>query len=134
MVFAYVYFTRIIVYLVRATMPCKYGWVSKSTSEAATLSFFLVAGFKFRPRLDNPYLKVCLGALRRAAPTRRVYQHRRHHHGVQTARVVEGVERFIPRQNVRVCVSFGFEHAISAQVEEYDDGKEMYESQKPDEP
>ena len=28
MVFAYVYFTRIIVYLVRATMPCKYGCVS----------------------------------------------------------------------------------------------------------
>jgi hypothetical protein len=33
-------------------------WVSKLTSEAATLAFFVVAGFKFRPRHDNPYLKV----------------------------------------------------------------------------
>jgi hypothetical protein len=33
MVFAYVYFTRIIVYLVRATMPCKYGCVSEDVEE-----------------------------------------------------------------------------------------------------
>ena len=39
-------------------MACKYGWVAKTTSEAATLVFFVVAGFKFRPSNDNPYLKV----------------------------------------------------------------------------
>eukprot|EP00285_Hemiselmis_virescens_P007143 CAMPEP_0173396688 /NCGR_PEP_ID=MMETSP1356-20130122/36214_1 /TAXON_ID=77927 ORGANISM="Hemiselmis virescens, Strain PCC157" /NCGR_SAMPLE_ID=MMETSP1356 /ASSEMBLY_ACC=CAM_ASM_000847 /LENGTH=283 /DNA_ID=CAMNT_0014355773 /DNA_START=78 /DNA_END=929 /DNA_ORIENTATION=+ len=58
LVFCYVYFTRIVVYLVRATMPCRFSWVSKTTSEAATLAFFLISGYKFRPRQNNPYLKV----------------------------------------------------------------------------
>ena len=44
--------------VVRATMPCRYAWISKSTSELATLLFFIIAGYKFRPTHNNPYLKV----------------------------------------------------------------------------
>eukprot|EP00291_Cryptomonas_curvata_P022974 CAMPEP_0172171972 /NCGR_PEP_ID=MMETSP1050-20130122/12188_1 /TAXON_ID=233186 /ORGANISM="Cryptomonas curvata, Strain CCAP979/52" /LENGTH=434 /DNA_ID=CAMNT_0012843461 /DNA_START=54 /DNA_END=1358 /DNA_ORIENTATION=- len=58
MLVAYIYFTRIVVYLLRATTPCAYSWVSKAVSELATLAFFVMSGYKFRPVEGNPYLKV----------------------------------------------------------------------------
>ena len=50
----FVYFTRIVAYLVRATMPCRFSYFSDVASEAATLLFFVSAGLKFRPRPENP--------------------------------------------------------------------------------
>jgi hypothetical protein len=50
----FVYFTRIVAYLVRATMPCRFSFMSDVASETATLIFFVTAGLKFRPRPENP--------------------------------------------------------------------------------
>ena len=53
-VVVFVYFTRIVAYLVRATLPCRYSYMSDVASEFATLVFFVTSGFKFRPRPENP--------------------------------------------------------------------------------
>lgn len=58
MVVVYVYFTRIVVYVLAATVPFYYLWLGPLSTEAATLLFFTVTGFKFRPAVDNPYLPV----------------------------------------------------------------------------
>lgn len=53
---AYIYFTRIIVYLLAATMPYNLMWMRYLFTELATLSFYVITGYKFRPAEDNPYL------------------------------------------------------------------------------
>ncbi len=53
-VVVFVYFTRIVAYLVRATLPCRYSYMSEVATETATLVFFVTAGIKFRPRSENP--------------------------------------------------------------------------------
>jgi len=58
MVVSYIYFTRIIVYLVDATLPFRVVWLGDFTSELATLAFFVVTGYKFRPSPDNPYFSL----------------------------------------------------------------------------
>jgi len=58
LVVCYIYFTRIIVYLVRVTLPCQMAWGAKGASELASLLFYLAVGYKFRPHADNPYLRV----------------------------------------------------------------------------
>jgi len=55
LVVSYIYFTRIIVYLVDATLPFKLVWLGDFFTELATLSFFCVTGYKFRPSPINPY-------------------------------------------------------------------------------
>jgi len=60
-VIAYIYFTRVVVYLVRATLPCRYTWVMWVSAESATLLFFLIVGYKFRPEPNNLYLKLDQG-------------------------------------------------------------------------
>jgi len=55
MVVSYIYFTRIVVYLLRSTMPFEYIWVSDAARELATLTFFVLTGIKFRPSEENPY-------------------------------------------------------------------------------
>jgi len=55
MVVAYIYFTRIIVYLVDATLPFRMVWLGDFFTELATLAFFIATGYKFRPAADNPY-------------------------------------------------------------------------------
>lgn len=57
-VITYIYFTRIIVFLVAATMPFKLLWLRFIFSEMGTLAFFVWTGVKFRPMTENPYLKV----------------------------------------------------------------------------
>jgi hypothetical protein len=57
MVVSYIYFTRIIVYLVDATLPFRLLWLGDFCAEGATLLFFCVTGYKFRPVPDNPYFK-----------------------------------------------------------------------------
>jgi G protein-coupled receptor 107 len=58
MVVAYIYFTRIVVFLLAATIPFYVLWVGEMFTELATLLFFVVTGFKFRPAVNNPYLPV----------------------------------------------------------------------------
>lgn len=58
MVVSYVYFTRIIVFLLAATLPFQLLWLRHLFSEAATIVFYTVTGYKFRPQDDNPYLPV----------------------------------------------------------------------------
>jgi len=55
LVVSYVYFTRIIVYLLSATLTYQYVWLSDLFTEAATLAFFCITGYKFRPADNNPY-------------------------------------------------------------------------------
>jgi len=58
MVVAYIYFTRIIVFLLAATMPYDWMWLRFMFTELATLVFYVVTGYKFMPKDDNPYLPV----------------------------------------------------------------------------
>ena len=58
MVVAYVYFTRIIVFLLAATLPFEFLWLRYVFAEGATLLFYVATGYKFRPREDNPYFQV----------------------------------------------------------------------------
>ena len=56
MVVTYIYFTRIVVFLLAATLPYELLWLRYVFSEGATLLFYGVTGLKFRPAEDNPYL------------------------------------------------------------------------------
>lgn len=58
MVVAYIYFTRIAVFIVQNTLPCGLSFIAASLSELATLAFFTVSGYKFRPMPRNPYFQV----------------------------------------------------------------------------
>lgn len=58
MVVSYIYFTRIIVYLVDATLHFRYVWLGDFFSELATLIFFVLTAHKFSPSPDNPYFKI----------------------------------------------------------------------------
>lgn len=62
-VVCYVYFTRIVVYLVRSTVPYRYEWTAALANEAATLVFYLITAFKFMPAENNPYLHVDIEGL-----------------------------------------------------------------------
>jgi len=54
----YIYFTRIIVYLLRVTVPFQLTWLDNFFHESANLIFFVVTGYKFRPGCNNPYLRL----------------------------------------------------------------------------
>jgi len=58
MVVAYVYFTRIAVFLMRATLPFGYSWIGDFIYECATLAFFMLTGYRFQPIENNPYLMI----------------------------------------------------------------------------
>ncbi|XP_017775171.1 PREDICTED: protein GPR107 [Nicrophorus vespilloides] len=55
MIVCYIYFTRIIVYLLKITVPFQYGWLDEMFREMATYVFFVMTGYKFRPAAHNPY-------------------------------------------------------------------------------
>lgn len=57
-VVSYIYFTRIIVYLLDATLEYDLLYLGDVFTELATLTFFLVVGYKFRPVSGNPYFKM----------------------------------------------------------------------------
>lgn len=54
----YIYFTRIVVYIMKITLPPNETWVANFCDETATLGFFILTGYKFRPGCNNPYFKV----------------------------------------------------------------------------
>lgn len=60
MIVCYIYFTRIIVYLLKITVPFQYGWLDEMFREMATYVFFVLTGYKFRPAAHNPYFSVPL--------------------------------------------------------------------------
>lgn len=55
MVVSYIYFTRIVVYLLKSTTPYQYTWLADAAEQIATLAFYCFTGFKFRPVGNNPY-------------------------------------------------------------------------------
>ncbi|KAJ7383455.1 hypothetical protein OS493_027616 [Desmophyllum pertusum] len=61
MIVCYIYFTRIIVYLIKITVPFQYMWLDDFFNNAASYVFFVLTGYKFRPAPDNPYLHVPQG-------------------------------------------------------------------------
>ena len=56
MVVSYIYFTRIIVYLLRSSLPYQWVWVSEAANQIAALIFYTLTAVYFRPAPDNPYL------------------------------------------------------------------------------
>ncbi|PSN53305.1 Protein GPR107 [Blattella germanica] len=58
MIVCYIYFTRIIVYLLKITVPFQYEWLDEMFREMATYVFFVLTGYKFRPASANPYFQI----------------------------------------------------------------------------
>jgi hypothetical protein len=54
----YVYFTRIVVVLIRSALHYHVTWIAPFIAEFGTLVFYAVSGYKFRPGDDNAYLSV----------------------------------------------------------------------------
>ncbi|KAJ8737937.1 hypothetical protein PYW08_000532 [Mythimna loreyi] len=55
MVVCYIYFTRIVISILNITVPFQYAWIDEMFREMATLVFFVMTGYKFRPAAANPY-------------------------------------------------------------------------------
>ncbi|UYV83398.1 GPR107 [Cordylochernes scorpioides] len=58
MIVCYIYFTRIIVFLLKITVPFQYEWLDELFREVATLAFFIMTGHNFRPTPSNPYFRL----------------------------------------------------------------------------
>ncbi|GMH39727.1 hypothetical protein BSKO_07625 [Bryopsis sp. KO-2023] len=58
MVVVYIYFTRIIVYMLENMVPYDLKWTSSMAAEIATLIFYVLTGMKFRPHQENKYFKL----------------------------------------------------------------------------
>jgi len=57
-IICYIYFTRIIVYLLIITVSFKLSWTVDLFREVSTVVFMVITGYKFRPISNNPYLLV----------------------------------------------------------------------------
>lgn len=58
MIVCYIYFTRIIVYLLKITVAFQYAWLDEMFREMATYVFFVLTGYKFRPASAHPYFTI----------------------------------------------------------------------------
>jgi hypothetical protein len=58
MLVSYIYFTRILIYMLRMTVPFNLLWLNEFSKETATYVFFVMTGYKFRPTNANPYFQV----------------------------------------------------------------------------
>lgn len=58
MVVVYIYFTRIVVYLLRAALPPDMVWLAPAAEELATLTFYTLTAAQFRPHQSNSYTKL----------------------------------------------------------------------------
>lgn len=58
MLVSYIYFTRILIYMLRMTVPFHLLWLNEFSRETATFIFFVMTGYKFRPTIANPYFQV----------------------------------------------------------------------------
>lgn len=52
------YFTRIVVYLLRSTLSYKYAWASSAAEELGIFAFYCLVGIRFRPQTGNPYFEL----------------------------------------------------------------------------
>ena len=57
-VIMYIYVTRILVYLLAATVPYNFLWLGAFATEASALFFYIFTGWNFQPNLENAYLAV----------------------------------------------------------------------------
>lgn len=57
-VVAYIYFTRIVVYLFASTLSYNHTWLKYFVSEVGTLLFYMVIGIKFKPAVESEYMQV----------------------------------------------------------------------------
>jgi hypothetical protein len=58
MIVCYIYFTRIIVYLLKITVPFQYEWIQVFSQHTAILVFFILTGYHFQPAVQNPYFQL----------------------------------------------------------------------------
>ncbi|XP_056395555.1 protein GPR107 [Hyla sarda] len=58
MIVCFIYFTRIIAFLIKLAVPFQWKWMYQLLDELATFVFFVLTGYKFRPASDNPYLQL----------------------------------------------------------------------------
>ncbi|XP_055685432.1 protein GPR107 [Lutzomyia longipalpis] len=58
MIVCYIYFTRIIVYLLKITVAFQYAWIYEMFREMANYTFFVLTAYKFRPASQHPYFTV----------------------------------------------------------------------------
>ncbi|KAL7482626.1 hypothetical protein ACHAW6_008298 [Cyclotella cf. meneghiniana] len=58
LVVVYIYFTRIVVFLIATALGFRQTWLRYFITELGTLAFYAIVGFLFRPAEDNPYLEV----------------------------------------------------------------------------
>ena len=58
MTVAYIYFTRIIVYLLLSTVEYELRWTAAFFSELATLAYYVATGYMFRPEEYNMYFSL----------------------------------------------------------------------------
>ncbi|KAL3909375.1 MAG: hypothetical protein SGILL_008111 [Bacillariaceae sp.] len=58
LVVAYIYVTRIVVYLFATTLTYKHTWIRYFVIELVTLAFYVTVGILFRPMNENPYLHI----------------------------------------------------------------------------
>lgn len=52
----YIYLTRIVVYILKLTVPFRYEWLEVVFFELTTCVFFTFTAYKFQPAINNPYL------------------------------------------------------------------------------
>jgi hypothetical protein len=58
LVVAYIYVTRIVVYLFATTLTYRHTWIRYFVVEVVTLAFYVTVGMLFRPMNENPYLHI----------------------------------------------------------------------------
>nr|QVK45773.1 G protein-coupled receptor [Proales similis] len=58
MVIFYIYFTRIIGFLLQQILPFQYEWFDELAVELVTFTFFVMTAYKFQPASSNPYLQL----------------------------------------------------------------------------
>ncbi|CAF0760572.1 unnamed protein product [Adineta ricciae] len=56
MIVLYIYLTRIVVYIVKLTVPFRFEWLQVVCFELTTFVFFTFTAYKFQPAPNNPYL------------------------------------------------------------------------------
>lgn len=58
LIVCYIYFTRIIIFLLQMTVSFQYEWLDEMFREMVTYVFFVLTGYKFRPASANPYFQL----------------------------------------------------------------------------
>lgn len=57
-VLCYIYFTRIVVFILHSTLPLNYVWLSEASGELATLAFYTLTALQFRPHAGGGYYQL----------------------------------------------------------------------------